>query len=156
MAAAEGRPWKDVLKWLLDHKLDPDAQNHKTSTALHVGICQSEFDPQVGIVRQILESQPNLDVLDYQGRTLLHCAAIKGHIEIGQLALERGSTVDVADRGDQTALIYAVYRGHAQIVRMLLNTGADTEKQNDVGTTPLVEGLRTYLQEVGDGDVTPI
>ena len=156
LAAAQGRSWKDVLKWLLDHKLDPDAQNREGRTALHVGIYQNEFDRQVGIVRQILESHPNLDVLDHQGMTLLHCAAIKGHIEIVQLLLERGSTVDLADREDQTALFYAVYRGHLQIVRMLLNAGADKEKQNHVGITPLVEGLRTYLEEVGEGDVTPI
>ena len=156
LAAAKGRPWEDVLKWLLDHKLDPDAQNHEGRTALHVGIYQSEFDQQAGVMRQILESHPNLDVLDYQGMTLLHCAAIKGHIEIVQLLLERGSTVDLANRQDQTPLFYAVSRGRLKIVQMLLDAGADKEKQNYNGTTPLVEGLRTYLQEVGEGDATPI
>ena len=156
LAAAKGRPWKDVLKWLLDHKLDPEAQNHEGSTALHVGIYRSEFDQQVGIVRQILESNPNLDVVDYRGLTLLHCAAIKGHIEIVQLLLERGSTVDLTDRADQTPLFYAVYRGHLHIVRMLLDAGADKEKQNHFGITPLVEGLRIYLQRVGEGHVAHI
>ena len=156
LAAAKGRPWKDVLKWLLDHKLDPEAQNHEGSTALHVSIYRSEFDQQVGIVRQILESNPNLDVVDYRGLTLLHCAAIKGHIEIVQLLLERGSTVDLTDRADQTPLFYAVYRGHLHIVRMLLDAGADKEKQNHFGITPLVEGLRIYLQRVGEGHVAHI
>ena len=98
LAAATGRPWKDVLKWLLHHKIDPNAQNHEGSTALHVGICQSEFDEYVGIVRQILESHPNLNVFENTGLTLLHWAAIRGHIEIVQLLLERGSTVDLADK----------------------------------------------------------
>lgn len=155
LAAANGRPWKDVLKWLLDHKLDPDAQNHKGRTALHVGIYEDEFDQQTGIVRQILESHPNLDVLDFQGMTLLHYAAIEGHMEIVQLLLERGSTIDLADRQDQTALFYAVYCGHLQIVRMLLKAGADKEKQNYNGITPLFEGLRIYLN-LGKRDVTPI
>ena len=152
LAAARGRPWKDVLEWLLHHKLDPDAQNRNGCTALHVAIDQTEFDQQEGIVRQILESRPNLDVLDSQGVTPLHCAAEQGHLKIVQLLLEHGSTVDLADRSDETPLFPAVYNGH-QIVRMLLNAGADKEKQNRDGNTPLVAGIKEYLYLVGDIDL---
>ena len=154
LAAAKGRPWKDVLKWLLHHKLDLDAQNHKGYTALHVGIYLSEFDEHVGIVRQILELHPNLDVLDNTGWTLLHCAAIRGHIDIVQLLLERGSTVDLADKEGETPLFSATRCGHLQIARMLLEAGAEKEKQNVDGYTPLVAGLRIYLNHVGQRDVT--
>ena len=156
LAAANGRPWKDVLKWLLYHNLDPNAQNHEGSTALHVGIKQVEFDQQAEIVRQILDSHPNLDVLDSDGLTLLHWAAIRGHTEIVQLLLERGSTVDLADDEGETPLFLAVGHGHLQIARMLLNAGADKEKQNRNGNTPLVEGLYEYLYLAGENDVSDI
>ena len=156
LTAAKGRPWKDVLKWLLHHKLDPNPRNNSGITALHVVIHRREFDQQAEIVRQILELHPNLDVLDNTGMTLLHCAAIRGHIEIVQLLLERGSTVDLADKGGETPLFTAVRCGHLQIARMLLEAGAEKEKQNVDGYTPLVAGLRIYLNHVGQRDVTPI
>ena len=149
-AAARGRPWKDALKWLLHHNIDPNARNHLGLTALHVGISESRFDQQAEVVRQILESHPNLDVLDSHRMSPLRCAVIKGHIELVQLLLERGSTVDFAGTYGETALFAAVHDGHLQIVRMLLNAGADKEKQNDEGSTPFENGLRLYLNEVGN------
>ena len=149
-AAMKGRPWKDVTEMLLKCNSDPNTQNGKGRTALHMAVYETDFyagdyDIRHEFTSRILEAHPDVDIQDFEGMTVLQCAAIVGDEKIAQLLLDEGANVNLADKRDETALFSAVYGGHLLMVQTLLNAGADKEKQNYSGLTALAEGLRTYL-----------
>ena len=55
----------------------------------------------------------------YDSRTLLHCAAGKGHEAVVRLLLERGADASAADKRGQTAADLAQKGGHAAVVILL-------------------------------------
>ena len=73
------------------------------------------------------------------GRTLLHYAAIGGHVEIVKLLLE-DPRVDVraVDREKFSALQLAADLGHVEVVKLLLgDPRVDANAKSNRGTTPL-------------------
>ncbi|KAL1522468.1 hypothetical protein AB1Y20_017456 [Prymnesium parvum] len=56
----------------------------------------------------------------YDSRTLLHCAASKGHALVVQMLLSRGAQREAVDKRGQTALALAQKLGHHEIEQLLL------------------------------------
>jgi len=71
------------------------------------------------------------------GRTPLHFACEKGHLEVVRLLMDRGADLEKADNTGCTPLLIACGRGHLEVARLLLDRGADTEKADSNGETPL-------------------
>jgi hypothetical protein len=61
---------------------------------------------------------------DYEGRTPLHLAAGKGHLDCITLLVERGAEVNVKDNDGQSPLLNALKGGHDKAVKILRNYGA--------------------------------
>ncbi|KAG9336277.1 hypothetical protein JZ751_002624 [Albula glossodonta] len=73
------------------------------------------------------------------GRTPLHLASYKGHIEVVHILLRAGCDLDVQDDGDQTALHRAAVVGHTDIISALIQEGCALDRQDKDGNTPLHE-----------------
>ena len=54
-------------------------------------------------MRVLLEHGANVDAVNRQEETALHCAARYGHFSTVELLLERGAQRDLADRRGRTA-----------------------------------------------------
>lgn len=71
------------------------------------------------------------------GRTLLHRAAMKGHVRLIELLLERGADIQEKDCWGNLPLHAAAACGQTKAVEYLLASGASREAKNESGLTPL-------------------
>lgn len=91
------------------------------------------------------------------GKTALHCAAEKGHMDITQLLLERGSDVMSLDRYRETPLHYAANSGHEMIVKPALRCARDNDRSESVRLLlPTWSGERLDLGEKDGQDRTVV
>ncbi|KAM9355043.1 ankyrin repeat domain-containing protein 6b isoform 2-T2 [Pholidichthys leucotaenia] len=73
------------------------------------------------------------------GRTPLHLAAYKGHIEVVRVLLKAGCSLDIQDDGEQTALHRAAVVGHSNVIGALIQEGCALDRQDKDGNTALHE-----------------
>ncbi|TFG75899.1 MAG: hypothetical protein E4H23_10245, partial [Chrysiogenales bacterium] len=77
-------------------------------------------------LQALVEKDPGLlKTRDSQGRTLLHLAAVAGHLEMVRWLIGRGVEVDARTAQMSTPLMHASLAGKTDIVRLLLARGAD-------------------------------
>mmetsp|Transcript_23305 Transcript_23305/g.60992 ORF Transcript_23305/g.60992 Transcript_23305/m.60992 type:complete len:963 (+) Transcript_23305:153-3041(+) len=84
---------------------------------------QNEYD----VVRSLLDNDPSLvNLEDEHEATPLMFAAMRGHLAVAELLVDRGAELDCQDAISQwTALMNATYYGHRSVVRLLVQSGAN-------------------------------
>jgi ankyrin repeat protein len=78
----------------------------------------------VRILRSLINACKNISEFDHKGLSLLHIAAVDGHIMVVQELLDGGMNVNIKCRDGLTALCYAVMEEHTSLVEFLLDNGA--------------------------------
>lgn len=90
------------------------------------------------VVRTLLKFC-KVNLSDENGYAPLHHAAIKGHMSIAQLLLDKkGSQVNIESDTQLTPLWLAAKYGHEALVKLLLDKGAKTEAKDEKRSTPLL------------------
>ena len=105
----------DIVRILLDHGADVNAEGSFGDTALHVASDRG-FD---NLVSLFLERHANPNAQNKQGLTPLHMAAEKGCVACAEFLLHSGSDSRVPDEHGNPALFYAVGAGNIDIARLL-------------------------------------
>jgi len=85
----------------------------------------------------VLLQKQNPNVPFENGKTLLHYAANRGHIEIVRLLLENGAKINVQDKDKKTPLHEAMTYHHDRVARLLIEKGANVNLKDKEGKTPL-------------------
>ncbi|KAG7331736.1 hypothetical protein KOW79_005705 [Hemibagrus wyckioides] len=93
---------------------------------------------QVDNVVQLINKGAKVAVTKY-GRTPLHLAAYKNHIEVVRILLKAGCDLDIQDDGDQTALHRAAVVGNSDVITALVQEGCALDRQDKDGNTALHE-----------------
>lgn len=93
---------------------------------------------QIQNVVQLINKGAEVAVTKF-GRSPLHLAAHKGHIEVVQVLLKAGCDLDIQDDGGQTALHRAAVQGNIQVISALLQEGCALDRQDKDGNTALHE-----------------
>eukprot|EP00747_Dinoflagellata_sp_TGD_P135509 gnl/TRDRNA2_/TRDRNA2_175467_c7_seq1.p1 gnl/TRDRNA2_/TRDRNA2_175467_c7~~gnl/TRDRNA2_/TRDRNA2_175467_c7_seq1.p1 ORF type:complete len:714 (+),score=137.65 gnl/TRDRNA2_/TRDRNA2_175467_c7_seq1:165-2306(+) len=88
-------------------------------------------------VTQALQARADPNYVDARGRSALHVAADKGHVEVVQALCRADAAKDLAPEGGSTPLWIASRHGHADVVRALCAVGAAKDQPADNGTSPL-------------------
>ncbi|KAH6822185.1 acyl-CoA binding protein 2 [Perilla frutescens var. hirtella] len=83
-----------------------------------------------------IESGVPLNVKDSEGRTPLHWAVDRGHLNITALLLNKNADVNAKDGEGQSPLHYAAVCERTTIAELLVKHGADIELQDDEGNAP--------------------
>ncbi|XP_048386297.1 ankyrin repeat domain-containing protein 6b isoform X1 [Stegostoma tigrinum] len=73
------------------------------------------------------------------GRTALHLAAYKGHIDVVRILLKASCDLDIQDDSDQTALHRAAVVGNTEVISALILEGCALDRQDKDGNTALHE-----------------
>mmetsp|Transcript_5858 Transcript_5858/g.11825 ORF Transcript_5858/g.11825 Transcript_5858/m.11825 type:complete len:585 (-) Transcript_5858:105-1859(-) len=88
---------------------------------------------------QVLAEHPDLwQEVEEGGYTLLHWAALSGHLPFISRALSMGLQVDSVAENGQTALMWAVTRGQVAAVKALIDAQADVHKRDSLGATAFI------------------
>ena len=131
----------EMARELLDHGENPNAENIRGETPLH--LVSRGQNSQEGVVQLLLERGANINTQDMCDMTPLHLASYYGRLEIVRVLLRHGARIDVKDNRGQTPLHLvlegnrSVGRDSIRIVRLLLEHGADMNAQDDDNDTPL-------------------
>ena len=101
-------------------------------------------------VQQLLDADPELvRATDDDGRTPLHHAASRGHVEVATVLLDCGAEIDAREEDNETPLHSAAWRSQLATGRLLIESGADIETRNHWGRTPLL----VVARETGNADM---
>lgn len=96
----------------------------------------------------LIEAGAPLDVLEHEGYTLLHQAALGGDPQLMRLLVERGLDVNATDRYSDTPLRDIAGRDNPRAVAALLELGADVDQQGINGYTPLHSAIQSGNVEI--------
>ena len=118
IASSHGYP--EVVKLLLDAGADPAVALLHASMGGHSDVVKTLLDSGGEL---IMSNPTNPHYINYRGVTLLHIAAMSGHKDYVQRAMDKGTDPNVADRYGKTTLGYAVQEGHMDTVKILKEHG---------------------------------
>jgi ankyrin repeat protein len=101
-------------------------------------------------VKQLIKYGVHLNKRDSNGRTLLHDASVRNHIDIIRTLVQNGANEYVKDSRGRTPLMYASAKGHLEIVKYLIDRNTfRIPVLNGGGCTVMVE-THEYLNTVDD------
>jgi ankyrin repeat protein len=136
----------EVVRVLLDYKVDVNLRGIKNFTAIHYVSHGPHTDwtlpPQCGpqmlpdIARLLLEQVSDIDARADDGRTALHWAAKCGRVEVVHVLLEHGASVGAEDKDGETPFHLAAMSGSVDTVRVLLEHDANVAARDNEGRIP--------------------
>ena len=97
------------------------------------------YNRRIQVAELLLQHGAVLDIIYYQGRTLLHAASEDGFMDVAQWLLNMGASATAQRDDDRTPLHLAARNGHLELVRTLLGHSGDVNAAARDGHTPLHE-----------------
>jgi ankyrin repeat protein len=97
----------DIVRILLAHKADVNAQTDCGLTPLHIAVWNEEVD----VVRSLCSGGASPSLCDSLSRTPIHLAAKKSNMDCVRLLLDQGADLNCRDSRGSTPLHYAVSSG---------------------------------------------
>lgn len=126
----------DIVRLLLLHNADINAQSSAGNTPLHYGACGGFKE----VVEELINHGANVEIHNENGHTPLMEAASAGHVDVAKILLEHGAGINThSNEFKESALTLACYKGHLDMVKFLLEAGADQEHKTDEMHTALME-----------------
>lgn len=101
-------------------------------------LLQAVSENNTQTVAKILETKPNLEIKDKEGRTPLMIAAYKGENEIAKMLISAGANVNTQDNMQNSPFLYAGAEGNVELLNLGLENGADFKIFNRYGGTALI------------------
>nr|XP_032827399.1 ankyrin repeat domain-containing protein 36A-like isoform X2 [Petromyzon marinus] len=133
LACANGH--SDVVLFLLQNnfvKLNL-CDNDNRSPLMKAVQCQQEV-----CVKALLEHKADPTLVDSNGLTALHQAALIPSCPIAQLLLRHNAHIDAENKDGNTPLLLAMSSGDLTMVELLLRHGANVDSRNRARRTPLM------------------
>ncbi|KAG5757504.1 hypothetical protein H9Q72_014355 [Fusarium xylarioides] len=135
----------DMVRLLVDHGVNANAQDENGRTPLHLSAAVGNVE----MVRVLCEGGAAIETTSENGHTPLQVAAMEGHTEVTELLLEKGADIEASDKfGNFTPLGFAASMNHSDVTRLLLEKGANVEATNQAGYTPLISAAKSGSESV--------
>jgi ankyrin repeat protein len=138
-----------VVKELLDHGANTEAEGFDGDTPLHCACWYGHF----AIVIGLLGHGVNIDAKESLGHTPLHLAILRGHLAIVKALLAVGADILAADNQGHLPINYAVRGGSSVVSKCLLRQYYTITRR--LPLHELVENL-TWIGNPNSSDVPPL
>ena len=131
-----------------DGEVSPEARTPVPKSVLDEQLLKAARDGPLEEVKELLQSNANIEAKTRYQATPLHLATGYGHRDIVDLLLEKKADIEAKDKYQETPLHWAARRGHRDIVDLLLKEKADIEAKDQRQRTPLHLAAFNDNQEV--------
>ncbi|PKA59637.1 Acyl-CoA-binding domain-containing protein 2 [Apostasia shenzhenica] len=111
---------------------EDESDNDLRLDDIHISAREGEVD---GLLKHI-ENGASVNARDSEGRTPLHWAVDRGHLEVVELLLRRNADANAKDNESQTPLHYAAICERKAMAELLVKHGADPEVKDEDGSSP--------------------
>lgn len=111
---------------------EEESENDSKMDAIHAFAREGEVDNML----KCIESGVSVDLKDSEGRTPLHWAVDRGHLNMAELLVSKNANVNAKDNDGQTALHYAVMCDREGVAEYLVKQNADTGAKDNDGSSP--------------------
>ncbi|KAL8689137.1 MAG: hypothetical protein Q9218_005122 [Villophora microphyllina] len=138
-----------MARWMAEITSDTDISDDLKSSLLDRFLYNR---PSTADIEVLIEKGASLTPMGSDGKTAIHLASQKGHVDAVRLFLERGVSADIRDGVGKTPLHFATFRGSLETVKLLLSRGANIRAQNYDGETV----LHTCLHYEPDDEVVSL
>lgn len=146
----------EIIKLLVEYGADCNIKDSNGKTVLHHLFQETYFrrykhklsqQEKIDIIDYFLNLGLDIDAVDNDGSTLLHCHCHgRDGTEILERLILRGAQINTPDRFGMTPLLQASKNGTIDAIKLLLRNGADLEARN-------CEGSNCYLVAIEGGNL---
>ncbi|XP_010482744.1 PREDICTED: acyl-CoA-binding domain-containing protein 1 [Camelina sativa] len=112
---------------------EEESENELKIDAIHGFAREGEVENLL----KCLENGIPVNARDSEGRTPLHWAIDRGHLNVAKALIDQNADVNAKDNEGQTSLHYAVVCEREEIAEFLVKQKADTTIKDDEGNSPL-------------------
>ena len=133
----------EMARLLIDHGADVNYQSEDGQSVLVRAVMGGEAE----LVEVLLEAGANPNVCEpHYGCSVLHLAALQGHLDTAEHLLGGGASVKPKDNAGNTPLDMAAKYGHSDVAELLIAHGADRNRMESASGTLAAQG------ELGEGE----
>ncbi|MGH0137537.1 UNVERIFIED_CONTAM: hypothetical protein FKN15_064098 [Acipenser sinensis] len=133
MQAASQNGHVDVLKLLLKHSVDLEAEDKDGDRAVH----HAAFGDEGSVIEVLHRGGADLNARNKRRQTPLHIAVNKGHLQVVKTLLDFGCHPSLQDSEGDTPLHDAISKKRDDMLSVLLEAGADVTITNNNGFNAL-------------------
>ncbi|KAL5216240.1 hypothetical protein ABZP36_007641 [Zizania latifolia] len=105
----------------------------KQESELVLGVNNAAYHGDIFRLKGLISAGADPSKSDYDGRTALHIAALRGYEDIARFLIQRGANVNSIDRFGNSPLLQAVKSGHDKITSLLVEHGAVLDMEDAGG-----------------------
>jgi ankyrin repeat protein len=133
---------EDIVGMLIRASSEPfDEKTAIGNSALHIASWKGLYK----ITCRLLENDKvDVDILDPELKTPLHCTAITGNVKLARVLVTHGANIDAVTVNGDTPLHLACAHSNNEFVEYLVENGCNTEIKNKLEKTADFEKFITH------------
>lgn len=111
----------DIMRVLAEHGIDIYNTDEKGNNALHLS---AKFKDRFNILKMLVISRYDLDLINSDGDTATHIAAQKGNLKHLQCLVDAGAEYNMLNKHLLSPLYLAILNNQTECVQFLMKSGA--------------------------------